>query len=110
MVSVWDLAALKVIVEEAGGRFTDLAGVDTIAGGTGIASNGLVHDAALALVGTRAPARHPLLRARRPVRSAAADAAVRNTAVIATAAVACDRMGAPAGADPILHHGALVRG
>ncbi len=56
VVSIWDLAALKVIVEEAGGRFTDLAGVDTIAGGSGIASNGLVHDAALALVGTRAPA------------------------------------------------------
>ncbi len=57
VVSVWDLAALKVIIEEAGGRFTDLAGVDTIAGGSGIASNGLVHDAALALVGTRASAR-----------------------------------------------------
>jgi histidinol-phosphatase len=51
-VSLWDLAAVKLIVEEAGGRFTDLAGVDTAAGGSGIASNGLVHDAALAYVGT----------------------------------------------------------
>jgi histidinol-phosphatase len=50
-VSLWDLAAVKPIVEEAGGRFTDLAGVDTAAGGSGIASNGLVHDAALAFVG-----------------------------------------------------------
>ena len=60
VVSIWDLAALKVIIEEAGGRFTDLAGVATIAGGNGIASNGLVHDAALAHVGTRASA-HPNL-------------------------------------------------
>jgi histidinol-phosphatase len=51
-VSLWDLAAVKLIVEEAGGRFTDLAGVDTATGGSGIASNGLVHDAALAYVGT----------------------------------------------------------
>ena len=51
-VSLWDLAALKVIVEEAGGRFTDLAGVATADGGSGIATNGLVHDAALAFVGT----------------------------------------------------------
>ena len=50
-VSVWDLAALQVIVEEAGGRFTDLAGVSTISGGSAIASNGLVHSAALAIIG-----------------------------------------------------------
>ena len=50
-VSIWDLAALQVIVEEAGGRFTDLGGVRTHAGGDGIATNGLVHDAALAIVG-----------------------------------------------------------
>ena len=55
-VSLWDLAAAKVVVEEAGGRFTDLAGVDTAAGGSGLASNGLVHDAALAVVGTGATA------------------------------------------------------
>jgi histidinol-phosphatase len=53
---VWDLAALKLIVEEAGGRLTDLAGTDTASGGSSIASNGLVHDAALAFVGTRAAA------------------------------------------------------
>lgn len=50
-VSVWDLAALQVIVEEAGGRFTDLGGVARPDGGDGIATNGLVHDAALAIVG-----------------------------------------------------------
>jgi histidinol-phosphatase len=40
----WDLAALKVIVEEAGGRFTDFNGQPTIYGGSAIASNGHVHD------------------------------------------------------------------
>jgi histidinol-phosphatase len=56
VVSVWDLAALKVVIEEAGGRFTDLGGVETIEGGSAIASNGLVHDAALAFVGSRSAA------------------------------------------------------
>jgi histidinol-phosphatase len=50
-VSIWDLAALQVIVEEAGGRFTDLAGARTISGGSSLASNGLVHEAALAIIG-----------------------------------------------------------
>lgn len=49
--SLWDLAAIKVVVEEAGGRFTDLSGVATAGGGDGIATNGLVHEAALAHVG-----------------------------------------------------------
>ena len=40
-----------VIVEEAGGRFTDLGGVATADGGDAIASNGLLHDAALAIIG-----------------------------------------------------------
>ena len=50
-VSLWDLAAVQVIVEEAGGRFTDLGGAATAGGGDGIATNGRVHDAALAIVG-----------------------------------------------------------
>jgi histidinol-phosphatase len=50
-VSIWDLAAIKVVIEEAGGRFTDLAGVRTADGGSGIATNGLVHEAALEFVG-----------------------------------------------------------
>ncbi len=49
-VSIWDVAAVQVIVEEAGGRFTDLAGTRTH-GGDAIATNGLLHDAALAIVG-----------------------------------------------------------
>ena len=44
----WDLAAPKLIIEEAGGRLTDLRGVDTPAGGDCLATNGLLHDEALA--------------------------------------------------------------
>jgi histidinol-phosphatase len=51
IVELWDLAAPQLIVEEAGGRFTDLGGVRTASGGDAIASNGLLHDVALALVG-----------------------------------------------------------
>jgi histidinol-phosphatase len=48
--ALWDLAPLKVIVEEAGGRFTDFAGVSTADGGTALASNGLTHDELLRLL------------------------------------------------------------
>lgn len=51
VASVWDLAAPRVIVEEAGGRFTDLSGQDTIEAGDALATNGLVHDAVLSIVG-----------------------------------------------------------
>ena len=47
-VSLWDLAALQVIVEEAGGRFTDLAGRARADGGSAVTSNGLLHDEVLA--------------------------------------------------------------
>ena len=47
-VSVWDLAALSVIVEEAGGRFSDLDGVRGSRGGTVLTTNGALHDEALA--------------------------------------------------------------
>ncbi len=55
VVSLWDLAAPMVIVEEAGGRFSDLSGVRTPDGGDAIASNGVLHDAALALAGRSRP-------------------------------------------------------
>jgi histidinol-phosphatase len=55
-VSLWDLAALDVIVREAGGRFTDLTGAPGPAGGSALATNGLVHDAALAHLRLRDPA------------------------------------------------------
>jgi histidinol-phosphatase len=50
VVSLWDLAALMVIVEEAGGRFTDLSGRRTPDGGSAVSSNGLLHNEALGLL------------------------------------------------------------
>ncbi len=50
VVSLWDLAAPQVVVEEAGGTFTDLTGMRTAEGGSALATNGLLHEAALALV------------------------------------------------------------
>jgi histidinol-phosphatase len=47
-LSVWDLAALQVIVKEAGGRFGDLSGVDRADGGSVLCSNGRLHDEVLA--------------------------------------------------------------
>ena len=49
-VALWDLAALQVIVEEAGGRFTDLAGNATPDGGSAVATNGLLHDDVLKIL------------------------------------------------------------
>ncbi|GIW39970.1 MAG: histidinol phosphate phosphatase [Candidatus Binatia bacterium] len=46
----WDMAAVKILVEEAGGRFTDLDGHPTIYGSGGVSSNGLVHDEVLRLL------------------------------------------------------------
>jgi histidinol-phosphatase len=43
----WDLAPCKLVVEEAGGRFTDWDGRPTIYTGTALATNGRLHDAAL---------------------------------------------------------------
>jgi histidinol-phosphatase len=48
IVNLWDLAAVQVIVEEAGGRFTNLAGDATPDGGSAVSSNGHVHPAVLA--------------------------------------------------------------
>ena len=45
----WDLAPCKILVEEAGGRFSDLDGRPTIYSGTALATNGRLHDAALTL-------------------------------------------------------------
>lgn len=50
VVSLWDLAAPMAVVQAAGGRFTDLAGEVTAAGGDAIATNGVLHDAARACV------------------------------------------------------------
>jgi histidinol-phosphatase len=50
IVSLWDLAAIQIIVEEAGGKFTDLDGTARSDGGSAISSNGFLHQAALAVL------------------------------------------------------------
>jgi histidinol-phosphatase len=52
-VSLWDMAALQVIVEEAGGTFTDLTGKPTPDGGSAVCTNGRLHDEVLGLLRTR---------------------------------------------------------
>jgi len=42
--SLWDVAALQVIVEESGGKFTDFSGERRLGTGNALSSNGLVHD------------------------------------------------------------------
>jgi len=43
-VQIWDIAPLQILIEEAGGTFTDLEGKPTHASGSCIASNGAVHE------------------------------------------------------------------
>ena len=59
VAKVWDLAPLQVIVEEAGGRFTDFAGAARPDGGNGVSSNGLVHEEALAILNDPDPQAPP---------------------------------------------------
>jgi histidinol-phosphatase len=49
-VTLWDLAALQIIVEEAGGAFTDLAGVPRPDRGSAVCTNGLLHQEVLSLL------------------------------------------------------------
>jgi histidinol-phosphatase len=50
-LAVYDMAALDVIVREAGGTFTSLDGSAGPWGGNAVASNGHLHDAALSFLG-----------------------------------------------------------
>jgi histidinol-phosphatase len=51
IMNLWDNAALQVIVEEAGGRFTDLEGRPRSDGGSAVTTNGLLHEAVLDVIG-----------------------------------------------------------
>jgi histidinol-phosphatase len=51
-VNLWDLAVPKIILEEAGGRFTDLSGRATADGGSALSTNGLLHDEVLSILGS----------------------------------------------------------
>jgi histidinol-phosphatase len=46
-VAPWDMAAVQVIVEEAGGRFSDLRGDARYDGGNALSTNGALHEAVL---------------------------------------------------------------
>ena len=46
-LSLWDAAPLLPIVTESGGQFTDLQGNETILGGSGVSTNGRVHQPVL---------------------------------------------------------------
>jgi histidinol-phosphatase len=54
VAAYYDLAPMPVILAEAGGRFTDLDGHDGPGHGSGVASNGRIHDDLLALLGGQA--------------------------------------------------------
>ena len=43
-IKPWDVAATKIIVTEAGGRYSDFAGSPSIYTGSAVISNGLVHE------------------------------------------------------------------
>jgi len=46
-VAFWDMAAVRVIVEEAGGRFTNTRGEPGADRGSGLSTNGRLHDVVL---------------------------------------------------------------
>ena len=46
-LAVWDMAALDIIVREAGGIFTNTAGQNGPFGGSGVSTNGLLHNAVI---------------------------------------------------------------
>jgi histidinol-phosphatase len=54
-VKAWDLAPLKLLVEEAGGRLTDFAGKATIYGGSAVVTNGRVHEEILEILRSARP-------------------------------------------------------
>jgi histidinol-phosphatase len=49
-IKPYDIAAAAALVREAGGRFTDASGADTIYSSTAVATNGRIHDELLALL------------------------------------------------------------
>jgi histidinol-phosphatase len=49
-VALWDMAPMPVILAEAGGRFSTWDGSADPAGGSGVATNGRLHDELLAVL------------------------------------------------------------
>lgn len=59
IAELYDLAPVPVIMAEAGGRFTDLIGRPGPAGGSGLATNGRIHDELLELLAPPTGAERP---------------------------------------------------
>lgn len=53
-VSIWDVAAVQVVVEEAGGAYSDFSGGANLSAGACLASNGRVHEELLRIVASHA--------------------------------------------------------
>jgi histidinol-phosphatase len=49
-LKAWDVAPMKILIEEAGGRLTDFSGKPDIYTGSVVATNGLLHDQVLRLL------------------------------------------------------------
>lgn len=56
-VHTWDVVAVKALIEEAGGVFTDWSGTPTVDAPDVLASNGKVHAEALGILNARQPPR-----------------------------------------------------
>ncbi len=50
ILQIWDCAALRPILEEAGGTFTDWHGTPTHTGGNGLSTNGLLFEAVMEII------------------------------------------------------------
>ena len=50
VVAPYDVGPMPVVLSEAGGRFTDLSGAERIDGGSGLATNGHIHEELQALL------------------------------------------------------------
>lgn len=57
LLAPWDFAPLKVIVEEAGGRLTDFEGGFALRPSSCLTTNGILHEAALAVLAANSPGR-----------------------------------------------------
>jgi histidinol-phosphate phosphatase len=51
-LNLWDMGALYPIVTEAGGKFTNLQGVEGVAGPAAVVTNGRLHSQVLELLGS----------------------------------------------------------
>jgi fructose-1,6-bisphosphatase/inositol monophosphatase family enzyme len=50
IVNPWDVAAIKPVIEEAGGCFTNWEGVVTSRSSNAVGSNGIIHQRILAML------------------------------------------------------------